>query len=91
LLLCLPKSLYKEGQAQSIVAQIQISREHRHGFFWIDQVRRKNELIGKEFGATSPSTLNIIATNRDRTSDLQIFSLTLSQLSYRGFAENRLK
>jgi hypothetical protein len=24
------------------------------------------------------------ATNRDRTSDLQIFSLTLSQLSYRG-------
>ena len=25
-----------------------------------------------------------IATNRDRTSDLEIFSLTLSQLSYSG-------
>jgi hypothetical protein len=85
LLLCLPKSLYKEGQAQSIVAQIQISQK------WVLLDRRKNELIGKEFGATSPSTLKIIATNRDRTSDLQIFSLTLSQLSYRGFAENRLK
>ena len=27
---------------------------------------------------------NINASNRDRTSDLKIFSLTLSQLSYRG-------
>ena len=26
-----------------------------------------------------------IAETRDRTGDLQIFSLTLSQLSYRGF------
>ena len=30
------------------------------------------------------------ATNRDRTSDLKIFSLTLSQLSYRGLVETRL-
>ena len=27
------------------------------------------------------------ATSRDRTSDLQIFSLTLSQLSYRGYSK----
>ncbi len=30
-----------------------------------------------------------VATNRDRTSDLQIFSLTLSQLSYCGFETNK--
>ncbi len=28
--------------------------------------------------------MKFYATNRDRTSDLKIFSLTLSQLSYRG-------
>jgi hypothetical protein len=27
------------------------------------------------------------ASNRDRTSDLKIFSLTLSQLSYRSFGD----
>lgn len=28
----------------------------------------------------------VIAASRDRTNDLEIFSLTLSQLSYRGYA-----
>jgi hypothetical protein len=30
---------------------------------------------------------NVYAETRDRTGDLQIFSLTLSQLSYRGDCE----
>ena len=30
------------------------------------------------------------AETRDRTGDLQIFSLTLSQLSYRGFGRHRV-
>ena len=32
----------------------------------------------------APSNVTTYAETRDRTGDLQIFSLTLSQLSYRG-------
>ena len=34
----------------------------------------------------APSNVTTYAETRDRTGDLQIFSLTLSQLSYRGYA-----
>ena len=40
------------------------------------------------FGSRPKSKRNENAETRDRTGDLQIFSLTLSQLSYRGFALN---
>ena len=34
-------------------------------------------------------TIATIAETQDRTGDLEIFSLTLSQLSYRGFRNER--
>ena len=43
------------------------------------------QYLGIEPRAKQAATLEgALATNRDRTGDLQIFSLTLSQLSYAG-------
>ena len=58
---------------------------------WITHGSEKKDAIVKSEGAPGGSAYQVRvkkkkrnALNRDRTSDLQIFSLTLSQLSYRG-------
>ena len=69
------------GRRLSHSAKVSLNKGHLIDF--IDQ-RQEAQCVGTEFESAESMCSEGNAETRDRSGDLQIFSLTLSQLSYRG-------